>query len=478
MKRKLFIYALFVSALGMGAISCNDDDPNPNLYVNNWIQRNMETYYYWNTELPSSPNKNQKPDDFFYSLLSNEDRFSWIQENFEELLNSLQGVNKEAGYEFLLFRESNANENVIAQVAYIKTGSPAASKDLLRGDIITHINGTQMTLSNYQSLLGQISENHTIRYQRFNPATEVFEDKGTLSLTVVEFAENPNFYHNVYEVSGRKIGYYVYHFFAEGPDQVSKAYDDEMDNIFADFKAQGITDLIIDLRYNSGGSESSATNLASLIAPGVTTDDVLSKKQYNAIVTESILDDPDLGPDFLVTKFLSKTQNVGNQLGGRVYILTGGRTASASELIINGLKPYMDVFIIGDVTVGKNVGSISIYEEDDPKNTWGMQPIVVKIFNSLDESDYSNGFTPNILNEDNEPYLLPFGDLNENLLNVAIGEITGTGSAGKKYLTIRPWGKMLGSSLDAKRKNMNIQLDKKRNQVLIENLLEKHLPTP
>jgi len=231
---KVLLFVILISG-------CNSDEPeSKNEYVNRWILENMELYYLWNTDIPNSPNKSQEPDVFFESLLSNEDRFSWIQENYQELLNSLQGINKEAGYEFLLYRDNVNPENVLAQVVYVKAGSPASTKDILRGDIITQINGQQITMTNYTTLLSQITENHTVKYSRYNFSTSVFEDKGTLSLTTTEFAENPSFMHHVYEIDGKKIGYYVYNFFATGPTDKSVQYNNEMDAIFDEFKAQGI----------------------------------------------------------------------------------------------------------------------------------------------------------------------------------------------------------------------------------------------
>jgi carboxyl-terminal processing protease len=467
-------WALVVSALFIG---CNSDEPkNKNQYVNDWILENMEFYYLWNNDIPNSPNKSQEPDLFFESLLSDEDRFSWIQDNYEELLNSLQGVNKEAGYEFKLYRESSANENVIAQVMYIKAGSPAASADLLRGDVITHINGELITLSNYQSLLGMISENHNIRYKRDN-GSGVFVDKGTLSLTTVEFAENPHFMHTVldYPGAGKKIGYYVYNFFAAGPSQSSTQYNTEMDNIFTEFKNAGITDLVLDFRYNSGGAESATIRLASLIGQNVDDTKIFVRRSYNNALQAAILDDPNLGADFLIKKFENKTQNIGTQISGKLYVLTGSRTASASELLINGLKPYMsEIFIIGDTTIGKNVGSVSLYEANDPKNTWGMQPIVVKSYNSLNESDYSEGFIPNIANNDNSLYIFPLGDPQEELLSLAIGEIVGSG--GRKDASVSKAGlETIGSSVDRKRGRFNLLIDDER---LVKFLKSGVLTTP
>ena len=114
-----------------------------------------------------------------------------------------------------------------------------------------------------------------------------------------------------------------------------------------------------------------------------------------------------------------------------MYVLTSAGTASASELIINGLKPYMDVFLIGDVTYGKNVGSIPIEDEDNPDNLYGLLPIVTQSFNSLDQSDYSTGFTPNIAVNENTERLKELGDVNEIMLRTAIEQITGVPSSAR-----------------------------------------------
>jgi carboxyl-terminal processing protease len=439
--------------------ACNEDDENPNAYVNNWIEANMGFWYYWNTTLPSEPNKRLAPDEFFESLLNEEDKFSWIQENYLELLNSLQGVNKEAGYELVFYQESEDNTNLIAQIVYIKPGSPAEAAGLKRGDVITHINNQQLTSDNYRSLLGAASENHSITYRELDLVSETFLAVQTKSLTTIEYAENPNFLNKVFTYNDRKIGYYVYNLFVVGTEQDSAVYNRQMDQIFTSFKDAGITDLIIDLRFNSGGAESATVNLASLVGKGVDNTKVFTIREYNSLVETEIKNDPDLTVDFLTVEFLTKAQNIGNQLtNNRVYILTGPRTASASELLINGLRPYMDVFLIGSTTVGKNVGSISIFEEDDSRNTWGMQPIVTKSFNSEEESDYSNGFNPQIELEDNNLILYPLGDERELLLSRALQEITGIINPGRQRIT-KTWGAEVGHSLDLKKHTNILNID-------------------
>jgi carboxyl-terminal processing protease len=159
--------------------SCVEEDPLPATegtedikdvadgryaYVNSWILENMQYWYLWNNELPASTDKNQDPESYFKSLLSADDRFSWIQENYHDLLNSLQGISKEAGYEFVLYREKEGSDNVLMQILYIKPASPAATSGLKRGDVITHINGQQITIQNYHDLLDDIKQDHAVQY--------------------------------------------------------------------------------------------------------------------------------------------------------------------------------------------------------------------------------------------------------------------------------------------------------------------------
>lgn len=416
--------------------------------INKWIYDNMKYYYLWTDEIPTNYDLTLQPEDFFESILSDKDEYSGIQKDYEKLLKSLQGVNKEAGFEFVLYRESETSDNVIMQIVYIKPNSPASSTTLKRGDIITTINGTLITRNNYLTLLEQMSNNFSITYRAIDLNTETFGSATTLNLAPVEYSENPNYLSSVITIGNKKIGYYLYNFFATGPSSNSSEYNNQMDNIFAEFKAQGITDLVLDLRFNSGGAETATRNLASLIGAGVTTNDIFAKRKYNEQFTIDLT--TRYGPEFFNTRFVSKTQNIGSQLDNFI-ILTSSRSASASELLINGLKPYMDVFIIGDVTFGKNVGSISIYQPNDPNNTWGMQPIVVQSFNANDESDYSDGFSPNILLKDNDLMLQPLGNQNERLLSKALEVIAGPPTIAARKQDSRYERMEIGNSHDFKR---------------------------
>ena len=214
-------------------------------------------------------------------------------------------------------------------------------------------------------------------------------------------------------------------------------YDNQLNEAFGTLKNEGVTDLVLDLRYNGGGSVLTATRLASMIT-GQFEGQLFAKQQWNGKVQAYFEEN---NPSQLVNNF---TNSIGNATINslnltRVYILTTGSTASASELVINGLKPYIEVVQIGDVTTGKNVGSITIYdsptfgkENRNPIHRYAMQPIVLKIVNSEDFGDYFNGLTPNYALKENITDLGELGTISEPLLSTAIGKITGTTKMLKK----------------------------------------------
>ena len=236
--------------------------------------------------------------------------------------------------------------------------------------------------------------------------------------------EDPLFLDSVYVRGNSRIAYLVYNQFVHAPNGSKEPlYNQKMDKIFAKFKAANANELVLDLRYNSGGTSTASTNLASLIAKGASSSKIFVKREWNATASPNL--EKQYGKDFFFDYFTDKAENLGNNLT-RVFILTSTRSASASELVINGLKPYMSVFLIGDKTTGKNVGSITL-RDDKKRHNWGLQPIVAKNFNSEGKSDFTAGFSPNV--EVKELLAQPvqnLGDTRDLLLNEALFQITGT----------------------------------------------------
>ncbi len=401
--------------------------------VNNWILANMKFWYYWNDKIPAKPDTTLAPAKFFDSLLykydattnPTGDRFSWIQASATELKASLSGEATTTGMEFKLFlREANSSD-IIAKVLYVQRNSPAEKAGVKRGDIIQAVNGTKLTQANYRDLIFGQGNTKTYGFATIDN-NKIVDTNVTRSVTAVVYQANPVYLDSVYTIQGKKIGYLVYNQFIPGPNNTqTAAYDQQLRSVFGKFKAQGISELVLDLRYNPGGYVSSSTVLGSLIGKGVSSSKLFYKKQYNASLTPVIeADDKKRNTDSFSGFFYDEANNVGGSLQ-RVYVLTTSGSASASELIINGLRPFMEVVTIGTTTYGKNVGSRTI-EDETGRIKWGIQPIITKTFNALNQSDYSTGFVPKVeVKEFTNVAWKPLGDISDALLNEAVFQITG-----------------------------------------------------
>ncbi len=445
MKKNLFFFAV----LCLFIVSCKNtdevDSPEMYKYVNEWLHDNMTAVYYWNTELPYYKSSTDKPSVYFKSLINKEDRFSAIFESYEKIKNELNGViASEVGFEFKLFRETDSNENVVALVLYTKPGTPARTLGIKRGDIIRRINNQQMTMTNYRTVIASLSDVTPSVSITFSDYTNnIFTDKTPVVVNKVNgYNENPVFLDTVYTFQTKKIGYLVYNFFTNDPGDKTMKYDLELNAAIGQFKQQNITDLVVDLRYNHGGMMSSAINFASMLVPNLTTNKVFSYTEYNRNYTDYFNSSsfksqyPNENPfsdNFATTIDLPSpktdkipVQNIGNSLQ-RIYFLIGDGTASASEMVINGIKPFLPCILVGDTTVGKNVGSTLINDEKNTKNQWAFMPIVLRYFNKDRQSDFTKGFVPNYYIEDDFKHQL--GDINEALLAKAISQITGIAQA-------------------------------------------------
>ena len=413
-----------------------------NQYVNGWIYDEMSIYYLWNDKLSKAPDYTLDPEKFFDSILykyhpiSNPDgdRFSWIQDDYEELQDNLSGiVSDEIGFDYILAWADQARTHYYALVIYAKNNTDAKAKGVDRGRFITKINGQDINASNYNQLFGGTgSKTLSMADWVYNSNEEVYylQNSGDVTINMHNrFAENPILMDSVYTIDDKKIGYLVYNFFARDRGNNSSEYDRELMSILGSHKSQGINEMVLDLRYNSGGAVSSAIALASALVKNRSTNNVLTTSEYNSIVHNSLIREfgANYNKDYFIDKVSGTNISIPEMNLPRLFILTSGWTASASEFIINGLIPYMDVILIGETTYGKNVGSITIYEEDDEKNKWGMQPIIVRYSNSLGNSDFTAGFNPDHeVDEFDELYLYDFGNSNDPLLKKALTLITGT----------------------------------------------------
>lgn len=439
-KITLLLFSLIIGALVLQ--SCEDEDDKA-VPVNDFIWKGLNLYYLWQQDVPNlNDNKfsNQSalndflatygsPEELFESLLykrGDVDRWSVIFSDFHVLENALQGIVKSNGVEYGLLYTDSSQTTVFGYVRYILPDSDAATKDIQRGDIFYAVNGTTLTADNYRTLLG--ADSYTLNLADYNSGA-LTPNGQEVALTKAQYAENPVYLSTVLEQGSHKIGYLMYNGFYSD-------YDTQLNTAIGSLKAGGITDLVLDLRYNGGGSVRTAGYLASMIT-GQFDGQVFTTQQWNEKLQAYYEKN---NPSSLITKFQSKLSDESsiNKLKlNKVYILTSASTASASELVINCLKPYINVVVIGYLTTGKNVGSVTLYDSPDysssnrdGSHTYAMQPIVLRTVNKEGFGDYSNGISPDIWREEDMENLGVLGTPTEPLLATAIAQITSTDRSG------------------------------------------------
>lgn len=476
---KRWLLILFISLIIVPA--CNKDEVLDEVSdVDVFIWNGLRQYYLWVDHIPELDadsyandaeliqflnNFNGDRYELFESLLYQRgtiDKWSWIMDDYNDLEDLLNGITTSTGMEFGLDYISGNSGDLFGYVRYVVPDSPADEAGITRGKLFLQINGQAITTSNYRELIYGDENSYTVNFAEFNGGNLELTGENT-QLSKITIDEDPIHHSEIIDVDGVNVAYLVYNGF-------TSPYDFDLNDEFAAYKAAGVQELILDLRYNGGGSVRTAAYLASMIY-GTTSRDVFSQSVYNDLVQEYLLNQ--YGEDYFINTFradLDETdddpQEAINTLGlTKVYILTSGSSASASELLINGLDPYMDVVTIGTTTHGKYVGSVTIKDYDgegdlNRSHRWAMQPIVFKISNSLGVSDYSNGLSPDIEVQEDMANILPFGDENEPLFKAAIDDIKGAGSqpkSGFKLYTrfkdskdLRPFGKEMYDHIELK----------------------------
>ena len=344
--------------------------------------------------------------------------------DYAALENSFAGKSTTNGMQLALY--GYGNNEVLAVVNYVLPNTSAEEQGVTRGNAFTKIDGQQMTVNNYQKLMAANSYTITLAELKDN---SIYQTEETLTLSKIEYDINPVYILKTFNVDGGKVGYLMYNSFTAN-------FDEQLNNAFAELQGKGITDLILDLRYNGGGSVASAVGLAGMIT-GQFKDQIFLKQQWNEKY-QNAWDDESYIDRFSDKITLDRNKDTErevllNSLNlSKVYVLTTERTASASELIINGLDPYITVVQIGTPTTGKFQASVTLYDSPNfgrnganKNHTYAIQPLVYKSANRDGVSDYITGLKPTIEVEEDLNNMGVLGDKEETLLKAALNAIEG-----------------------------------------------------
>lgn len=385
------------------------DSINTDNLLKDSVLLNSRDVYLWNTQIPASfnPRTYADPNEIMEAIrtYSIEPGFTQPVDRYSFAIKKAEWDNLSMGMSAVGSALDNNGDNGLTvffrtegdlRVRLVEPNSPAGIAGIHRGWRITRINSnSNITTSNSNFIVDNI-------YNATNVSLTLQKPDGSLvniSLAQSHYATKPVYLDTVYTINNKKIGYLVFNSFLGNVDQLYS----EFQRVFLKFSAAGIEEVIIDLRYNGGGYVSVQERLANYLANNAANGGVMMKQEYNQ--ANSAANETTL------------FKKAGSLNLSRVYFIVGRSTASASELLINNLKPYMDVQLVGGTTYGKPVGFFPI-----PAGDWYIFPISFRTVNKNGAGNYFNGIAVN--NTVADGLDKDWGDLSENSLAGVVRKIS------------------------------------------------------
>ena len=394
-------------------------------YVNSFAKSIIEQYYLWKAEVQEDIDSWKVTDDPIGKVNSIRyaedgalvDRWTRMTDDYELFMQKVDGNAKTFGLNVALYWSDEAQTSICAVVNYVYPGSPAEQAGLHRGDVITFVNGRQIPKDDYQNFISANLLNADSASLELRSGLKV-------ELEAVQMYCDPLVHKAVFDCAGTKVAYLFYTSYTlDSRDSLKKA--------FAEFKEAGVSELILDLRYNGGGYDAASRTLASLIAPRevVENEKVFNTEIYNENLSEYFTNWSTFDPDCLDANIDAR----------KLYVLMTGNTASASESTICGLSPYMEVVKIGKQSYGKFCGGyifegsawydemksmLTVSDWENGKKyaaNWGIYVMASRYADCNGNTPcMPNGFTPDVEVEDNPVLTTPIGDPQEQMLHAAL----------------------------------------------------------
>lgn len=360
-------------AFSVLAVSCKQNDPDPQSStttpttttttadIRDSLWAYMQDVYLWYDKLPTNfnPRNYSSPETEMDALRAYQplDQWSFVEKAAD--FNSYFSDGETSDFGFWI--KFDANNDL--RVRYVYAQSPAGKAGIERGWKLTSVDGKSIATLSDDAIISAFYDATSTTFGFLKPDGSSV----TIPLTTATYTMNTVLYSNTYEVAGKKIGYFVFNSFTGTPSQ------NELKAVLSSFETAGINELIVDLRYNGGGDVDTQTMLANALAPtSVTRSSVMFSYQHNQKLAQ-----------WNETIRFAKT---GSLNLSRIFFITTSSSASASELLINNLKPYLDVKLIGSATHGKPVGMYGFEVMD-----YVIAPIAFKTVNAKNVGDYYDG---------------------------------------------------------------------------------------
>lgn len=400
MKKTIYL-AIYLIVIIIFTTSCKKTETETpesqeTMKINQFIYDVMveKKWYLWQDEMNvTKPSAETEPASYLASLLNKSvDKWSFIID-----YESYKQQFERGEYYGLGFSYAFHTDNTL-RVAFVFENSPIDKAGIKRGDIISSINGHTIedivTNKLWNSVFGDDSSPANVSFEIKNQNNET----KTINVQKEIITQNTVLFADTYQLnSGDKVGYIVFQSF------IATSID-ELSAVFEKFKTDNVTKLIVDLRYNGGGILDVADHFADLIGGTTLVDKMFSQIKFNTAHD----DETQKEGNTYFFNVLEQSANI-----NQIVFLTSKQTASASEALINGLKPYIETVMIGDDTHGKPVGMSGFQYLDQI-----LYPVTFKVTNVTGEGDYYSGIKADCYIADGLDK--NFGDLEENGLKEAI----------------------------------------------------------